>query len=143
MLTVSVMSVCAGLFAIASCARTTDRVLEPVGGGDASTTAPEVGDASLAPIGPVAHPSSPAASPLRQQEKEQEEPSEDFRLARSPELGMALSAHTEVHFAPKSAIKTDNGLPAAGSSGTSGTAGSTAGGPGRGHPVATGGAAYF
>ena len=142
MLTVSVMSVCAGLFAIASCTRTTDRVLEPVGGGDASTTAPEVGDASLAPIGPVAHPSSPAASPLRQPEKEQEEPSEDFRLARSPQLGLGLSARTEVHFAT-SEIKTDNGLPGAGSSGTSGTAGSSAGGPGRGRPVATGGAAYF
>ena len=80
-LTVTVICACAGLLAVASCTRTTDRVLEPVGGGDASTAAPAVGDASLAPIGPIARP------PVH----DREEPSDDFRLARSPQLGLGRS----------------------------------------------------
>ena len=144
-LTVSVMSVCAGLFAIASCTRVTDRVLEPVGGGDASTNAPAVGDASVTPIGPIAHPATPT-SPLRQKEQEdQDQPSQDFRLARSPELGVGLGLRTasDVHFADRRIIKTDNGLPGpGGAAGAAGSAGN-AGAPGPGRPVATGGAAYF
>ncbi len=55
-LTASALDVCTGVFSIVACTHTTDRVVEPVGGGDASTTTPEeVGDAGI-PIGPIAHP---------------------------------------------------------------------------------------
>ncbi len=137
------MSVCAGLFAIASCTRVTDRVLEPVGGGDASSTAPSVGDASVTPIGPIAHPAAPASPVQRKDPEDRDEPSQDFRLARSPELGLGLHTGSDVHFVGTRAIKTDNGLPGQGGvAGASGNAGNS-GGPGRGRPVSTGGAAYF
>lgn len=130
-LTASVMSVCAGLLAIVSCTRTTDRVLEPVGGGDASTTAPDVGDASLAPIGPVARPRPTLP---------EDEPAQDFRLARSPELGLGI--RDDVRLADALIIKADNGLPGqGGAAGTAGMAG-TAGAP-RARPAATGGGSEF
>jgi hypothetical protein len=93
------MSMCVGVFAIASCTRTSDRVIEPVGGGDASTTVPETGDAGPSLIGPVAR------TPER-------DPPPDFSLVRSPELGYL-----------------DNGLPGqAGNGGAGGSAGGSGSG---------------
>jgi hypothetical protein len=126
-LTVFTLGACAGLLAIASCTKTTDRVLEPVGGGDASTTVPEVTDASVTPLGPVARP--PA--------KEEDQPADDFRLARSPELGVGLAAHAEATLAQALSIKSDNAL--GGAAGASGAGGSA----GRGAPVSTGAASNY
>jgi hypothetical protein len=100
------MSVCAALFAVASCTRVTDRVIEPVGAGDASTTVPETADASLSPIGPVAR------TPQR-------EPAPDFSLVRSPELGIRDQASPQIRFADRA----DNGLPGGGNTGAGGSAG--------------------
>lgn len=58
-----------------ACTHTTDRVVEPPGGADASTTTPEGADAAK-PIGPIA-PIDPIEA----------EPKEDFRLVRAPEFG--------------------------------------------------------
>jgi len=117
------MSLCAAVFAVASCTRVTDRVIEPVGAGDASTTVPEFADASVSPIGPVAR------SP-------EHEPPPDFRLVRSPELGIRDQSHNQIRFAER----TDNGLPGqggdAGTSGNGGNAGSDR------RPVSSGGG-YF
>src|SRR4051812_16859843 len=55
-LTSSALVALAGVLSIAACTHTTERVVEPVGGADASTTSPEVGDASVSPLGPIAHP---------------------------------------------------------------------------------------
>jgi hypothetical protein len=107
-LTVSAMSLCAALFAVASCTRVTDRVIEPVGAGDASTTTPEIADASLSPIGPVAR------SP-------EHEPPPDFSLVRSPELGIREHSRVEIRFADRA----DNGLPGSGGAGAGGTAGAS------------------
>jgi len=74
LLTLSTLGIAAGVLSIASCTHTSDRVVEPVGGGDASTTSPELGDGGVNPIGPI-------ALPL--------EPREDFRLVRAPEFGVA------------------------------------------------------
>ena len=123
------MCACAGLLAVAACTHTTDRVLEPVGAGDASTTEPAVGDAGLSPIGPVARPPT---------EKE-DEPSNEFRLARSPEFG---TGRAQAHFTNVISLKTSDALPGAGAGGAAGTPGS-GGGAGRGTPVAAGGARYF
>jgi len=123
-LTVTVMCACAGLLAVAACTHTTDRVLEPVGGGDASTTEPAVGDASLSPIGPVARPPT---------EKE-DEPSNEFRLARSPEFG---AGRAQAQLTNAISIQTSDAL--GGAAGTPGYGG----GAGRGTPVAAGGARYF
>ncbi|HEX3852302.1 MAG TPA: hypothetical protein VHW01_15135 [Polyangiaceae bacterium] len=116
------MSLGAAVFAIASCTRVTDRVIEPVGGGDA-TTVPETADASLSPIGPIAH------SPER-------EPTPDFRLVRSPELGFQEPARPQIQFA----VRADNGPPQGGNAGTGGSAGY--GGSDR-RPVSTGGRGYL
>ena len=75
LLTLSTLGVVGGVLSIASCTHTSERVVEPVGGGDASTTSPELGDGGVNPIGPI-------ALPL--------EPREDFRLVRAPEFGVAL-----------------------------------------------------
>jgi hypothetical protein len=75
-LTTSALVVFAGVLSIVACTHTTDRVVEPVGGADASTTSPEVGDSGGNPIGPIANPID-------------KEPREDFRLVRAPEFGMA------------------------------------------------------
>jgi len=124
------MCACAGLLAVASCTRTNDRVVEPVGGGDASTTVPEVTDASVTPIGPVARP------PMKQEEQpsQEEQPAQDFRLARSPELG----APPEARLVQAVSIKSDNAL--GGGGGETGNGGAA----GRGAPVGTGaGSNYF
>lgn len=62
--------------AVAACTHTTDRIVEPSGSGDASTS-PELADAGGTPIGPIAHPPEPA---------------EDFRLVRGNEFGAPLLA---------------------------------------------------
>jgi hypothetical protein len=122
-LTVSAMSVCAAVFAVASCTRVTDRVIEPVGAGDASTTDPEMTDAGLGPIEPVAR------SP-------EHEPPPDFSLVRSPEVGIRDQSRAQIRFADRA----DNGLPRQGGhAGSDGTAGN--GGSDR-RPVSTGGG-YF
>jgi hypothetical protein len=100
------MSVFAALFAVASCTRVTDRVVEPPGAGDASTTTPDLADASLAPIGPVAR-------------SHELEPPPDFSLVRSPELGIGDQSRARIQFAER----TDNGLPNGGSAGDSATGG--------------------
>ncbi len=64
----------ASVLSIAACTHTTDRVLEPVGQGDASAPSPEVSDAGLNPLTPIARPP---------------EPLEDYRLVRAPEFGLA------------------------------------------------------
>jgi len=74
LLTASALVVLAGVLSVAACTHTTERVVEPVGGGDASTTSPELGDAGVSPLGPIARPI---------------ESDEDFRLVRAPEFGLA------------------------------------------------------
>lgn len=120
-LTVSAMSLCVGVFAIASCTRTTDRVIEPVGGGDASTTVPETGDAAPSLIGPVARTPEHDTPP-------------DFTLVRSPELGSVEQSHRSDYL--------DNGLP--GQGGNGGAGGSAGGGGSGSRPVSSaGGLSYF
>ena len=77
LITASALVGLAGVLSGVACTHTTDRVVEPVGAADASTTGPEIGDASVAPLGPIALPV---------------EPEEDFRLVRAPELGIAREA---------------------------------------------------
>jgi len=72
LLTASALVTLTGLLSVVACTHTTDRVVEPVGGADASTTTPEVGDSGANPLGPIAQPL---------------EPVEDFRLVRAPEFG--------------------------------------------------------
>src|SRR5450631_1120944 len=121
-LTVSAMSVCAAVFAVAACTHVTDRVIEPAGAGGASTTGPEAADASLSPVGPIAR------TPER-------EPMPDFSLVRSPELGIRDRPRAQ----SETADRADNGLPQGGNSGTGG--GGYAGSDRR--PVSTGGRGYF
>jgi len=75
LLTVSALGVLSGVLAVTACTHSNERVVEPVGGGDASTSTPEVGDAEVNPLGPIAHPL-------------EMEPKEDFRLVRAPEFGV-------------------------------------------------------
>ena len=117
-LTMSAISLCAGVLTVAACTRTTDRVIEPIGGGDASTTTPELDDAGPGPIGPIAHPIEPA---------------EDYRLVRAPEFGLAIAR--QAHFTP--ADQGDRQAPGlGGSDGSAGMAGSDR------RPVSSGGS-YF
>ena len=116
------MSVCGAVFAVTACSHVADRVIEPVGGGDASTTGPEAADASLSPLGPIAR------TPER-------EPAPDFSLVRSPELGIQERARPQSQVADRA----DNGLPQGGSVGTGGGG---FGGSDR-RPVSTGGRGYF
>lgn len=109
-----------GAAAVAACTHTTDRVVEPVGGGDASTTTPDATDASVSPIGPVADPAEPA---------------EDFRLVRAPEFGVARAKLTDVDF-----VRTAEPMPP-GLGGMGGTGGvPDAGMPSR--PVSGGGSHF-
>jgi len=80
LLTTSTLVVLGGVLSVAACTHGNERVVEPVGGADASTNSPEVGDASVAPIGPIAP--MPRAH----------EPDDDFRLVRAPEFGGARDA---------------------------------------------------
>lgn len=122
-LTLSAVAVCAAVMAIASCTRTTDRVVEPVGGGDASTTSPALGDAAVGPIGPLALP--PPA--------DQGETGEDFRLVRAPEFG------APIHDAPRVVVHiTATAEQSPGLGGSAGTAGNGIGGNDR-RPVSSGG----
>lgn len=107
-----------GAFAIAACTHTTDRVVEPIGGGDASTTSPEVSDGSTTPIGPIA--------PI--------EPADDFRLVRSPEFGAGLGPSREDY----SPLRLQVG---GGGVGSGGTAGMGLGGNDH-RPVSSGGASW-
>src|SRR4051812_24261810 len=56
LLTVSALGVLSGVLAVTACTHTSDRVVEPVGGGDASTPSPELADSGVSPIGPIAEP---------------------------------------------------------------------------------------
>jgi len=85
LLTASALVVLASVVSVAACTHTTDRVVEPVGGGDAATTSPTAEDAGVAPIGPIARPI---------------EPDEDFRLVRAPEFGLAV-AKTPMNSSPE------------------------------------------
>ena len=116
-LTMSAISLCASVLTVAACTRTTDRVVEPVGAGDASTPTPEVGDASLGPIGPIAHPIE----------------SEDYRLVRAPEFGIAR----EVAAYPADEEQTP------GLGGTGGNSGAGAMGGSDHRPVASGGSRSY
>lgn len=120
LLTLSAIAACAGLLAVASCTRTTDRIVEPVGGGDASTTSPEVGDSGVGPIGPIALPPP-------------DEASEDFRLVRAPEFGLGRERVEVVHVGLAQPLVPGSGG-TSGASGTGGVAGSDR------RPVSCGGA---
>lgn len=116
MLTMTAMGLAASVLSIAACTHTTDRIVEPVGAGDASAPSPAVEDGGLNPLTPIARPP---------------EPLEDYRLVRAPEFGLAR----EISYRPD-----DEQVPGVGgSAGMPGAAG-TAGFERR--PVATGGG-YF
>jgi hypothetical protein len=86
----------------AACTRTTERVVEPVGGGDASTTTPEVEEAGVNPIGPIARPVE----------------EDDFRLVRAPEFGVARDAPRQSSFAERQGA--GGGINAGGGAGLAG-----------------------
>jgi|SRR5882724_485009 len=119
-LTVSALSMCIAVLGIASCTRTTDRVIEPVGASDASTTTPELADAGLSPIGPMAR------SPER-------EPPPDFSLVRSPELGLAGPRTDE----PRTRLAAPSSGGSGGAAGDGGYSGSDR------RPVSSGGGLYY
>ncbi len=109
--------VLAGVFLATACTHSNDRaVVEPVGGGDASTTTPDLGDAGVSPIGPIAHPI---------------EPEEDFRLVRAPEFGIARETQPVSLSAERA-----GGLGGLNAGGNAGFAGSDL------RPVASGGSYY-
>jgi hypothetical protein len=120
------MSLCAAVFSVASCTHTTDRVIEPAGADDASTTVPEATDASLSPIGPVARSHPPAR-----------EPPPDFSLVRSPELGLALPTRHELALV----LHAEQAVPATG--GSAGVGGAAGFGGSDRRPVSSGGGRYF
>jgi hypothetical protein len=78
MLSVAAVGIVVGLSSVSACTRTTDRVLEPVGVGDASAPEPELKDSGLNPLEPIALPPEP--------------PAEDYRLVRAPVLGASREA---------------------------------------------------
>jgi|SRR6187431_2580482 len=104
LLTASALVVLTGVLSVTACTHSTDRVVEPVGGGDASTTSPELAEASAEPIGPIAHPV---------------EPDDDFRLVRAPEFGLARETEPLRLNTPRFAGT--GGIAAGGSSGFSGS----------------------
>jgi hypothetical protein len=119
MLTMTAVGLGASLLSIAACTHTTDRVLEPVGAGDASAPTPEVSDAGLNPLTPIALP-PPAA--------------EDYRLVRAPELGLALDVSKASFNANEASAAPAIG--GAGGMGSGGMAGTDQ------RPVASGGSYY-
>jgi len=123
LLTASALALCAGVFSNVACTHTADRVVEPPGGADASTTAPEVADGGPAPIGPIA-PLEPMGA----------EPKEDFRLVRAPQLG---AVRTQALLVELSADVRGSGL-----GGSSGYGGGYAGSDAR-PVVASGGSHYY
>jgi len=109
LVTASALSVLAGVLAITACTRTTERVIVPVGGGDASAPeSPEVGDAGVNPIGPIAHPIEPA---------------EDFRLVRAPEFGAGLALPPDTHLVDFVPARQASGLGGTGAGGAGGGVG--------------------
>ena len=124
LLTGIALALTASVFSVVACTRTTDRVVEPPGGADASTTTPEVADAGAKPIGPIA--------PL---EPSEAEPKEDFRLVRAPEFGQG---HGAPSFLKLRADGNGNGSGLGGAGGNAGFGGSDL------RPVvANGGATYY
>lgn len=122
LLTVTALGLSAGAFSSVACTHTADRVVEPPGGADASTTTPEVADSGTKPIGPIA-PIEPIEA----------EPKEDFRLVRAPEFGLPRDA---VSFVRLRADRNGSGL--GGFGGSAGVGGSDL------RPVvATGGAHFY
>jgi len=81
LLTVAALGVLSSVLALTACTHTSERVVEPVGGGDASSPSPEVADADVSPIGPIAQPV-------------ELEPKEDFRLVRAPEFQVARDVNS-------------------------------------------------
>jgi hypothetical protein len=122
LLTASALALSASVFSIVACTHTNERVVEPPGGADASTTTPEVGDSGSKPIGPIA--------PL---EPIEAEPKEDFRLVRAPEFGLAR----DTTLVSLTAERRGNGLGGAG--GAAGFGGSDL----RPVVVANGGSHYY
>ena len=116
LLTASAFAVIAGVSSVTACTHVADRVVEPIGGADASTTTPEVGDGGISPIGPIAHPV---------------EPNEDFRLVRAPEFGIARETRLVRLSAERRAGS--GGVSAGGGTGFSGS---------NARPVASGGSYY-
>jgi hypothetical protein len=105
MLTLTAVGLAASVLSIAACTHTTDRVVEPVGAGDASAPAPELEDAGLNPMTPVARPP---------------ESVEDYRMVRAPEFGLAIGR--EASFSDRPAGPALNG--GAGGTDSGGIAGS-------------------
>jgi hypothetical protein len=122
LLTASALALSASVFSMVACTRTNERVVEPPGGADASTTTPEVGDSGSTPIGPIA-----PIEPIKA------EPDEDYRLVRAPEFGLA----PEVRLVSLSAERRGNGL--GGTGGSAGFGGSDL----RPVVVANGGSHYY
>ena len=118
LLTTFALVASAGVLSVVACTRTTDRVVEPPGGADASTT-PAVGDSGTSPLGPIADPV-------------QLEPREDFRLVRAPEFGIART----VQLVNLSTDSRADGLGGSGAGGAGGYGGSDR------RPVAAGGNYY-
>lgn len=107
----------ASVLSIAACTHTTDRVIEPVGQGDASAPSPEMNDAGLNPLAPIARPP---------------EPLEDYRLVRAPELGLAR----EASYRPME-------KPLQGMGGAAGAGGAGIGGSGLRPVTGSGGSQYY
>ena len=132
LLATSAICVSASLLTAAACTRTTDRVIEPVGAGDAAAPSPEVGDASLNPLTPIAHPPP--------------EPAEDFRLVRGNELGgigevpserVQMTASNRAPQAPSVSFDEQQIPPGLG--GSNGSGGAAGGGGADQRPVGVGG----
>ena len=121
LLTGTALALSAGVFSIVACTHTSDRVVEPPGGADASTTTPEVADSGAKPIGPIA-PIEPIEA----------EPKEDFRLVRAPEFGQSRD---HLSFMKLRADGYGSGL--GGASGSAGFGGSDL------RPVVANGGAYY
>jgi hypothetical protein len=121
MLTTTAIALAASVLSIAACTHTADRVVEPVGPGDASAPTPELSDAALNPLTPIALPP-------------ESQPTEDYRMVRAPELGSAREV-SEVSFKP-SESQVGPGPGGAGGSNGGGMAGSDR------RPVAAGGNYY-
>ncbi|MES1173619.1 MAG: hypothetical protein ABUL62_04750 [Myxococcales bacterium] len=81
MLTATAIGLAASVLSIVACTHTTDRVVEPAGAGDASAPTPELSDAGLSPLTPIALPPEP-------------QPAEDYRMVRAPELGLSRDLRT-------------------------------------------------
>jgi hypothetical protein len=83
-LTLTAIGLSAAVLSVAGCVHTTDRVVAPVSVGDASAPSPELDDAGLNPLTPIAIPPEQRAL-------------EDYRLVRAPELGQS-QAWSQAHF---------------------------------------------